>query len=133
MNTQESAAHVDVHLTGCTRQDAEAVFGALEAAFPAEGPGLGEMREASRPGTANPSVWCMTLDARRHGAPAGPVTLSAPVVAHLFGEYQPVRQVREALSRVLASEMQGTISGEHEFEVRLRLMTGPPEGASGKA
>ncbi|MEU7137366.1 hypothetical protein [Streptomyces sp. NPDC046261] len=123
MSGAESADHVSVHLTGCGHEDAHAVFGALEAAFPeGTGPARSETRAAA-PG-AGPTVWCMVVDARTRTAPdpeAVPAQPVTAVTADLFGAADPVRQVREELAAVFGVESLGTVPGEHELEVRLRL------------
>ncbi|MEV6668659.1 hypothetical protein [Streptomyces sp. NPDC051162] len=121
MSGAESADHVSVHLTGCGHQDAGAVFRALEAAFPE---GAGPPRsETNAAGPEHPMVWCMVVDARTRRAPAkaAPVPLSGPVDVGLFGAADPVRQVGEELAMAFTVESRGTVPGEHELEVRLRL------------
>ncbi|MEU4211029.1 hypothetical protein AB0F13_13715 [Streptomyces sp. NPDC026206] len=123
MSGAESADHVSVHLTGCGHEDARAVFAALEAAFP-EGTGLARSEaRAAAPG-AGPTIWSMVVDARTRSpreegaARTQPVTT---VTADLFGAADPVRQVREELESAFGVESLGTVPGEHELEVRLRL------------
>ncbi|MEU3752041.1 hypothetical protein AB0H17_04640 [Streptomyces olivoreticuli] len=122
MSGPESADHVSVHLTGCGHQDAGAVFRALEAAFPE---GAGPPRsETEAAGPEHPMVWCMVVDARTRRAPSAVATaipLSGPVEVDLFGAADPVRQVQEELATAFAVESRGTVPGEHELEVRLRL------------
>ncbi|MGW1072272.1 hypothetical protein [Streptomyces sp. NPDC002537] len=119
MSGPESPDHVSVHLTGCGHQDAGAVFRALEAAFP-EGAGRSETTAA---GPEHPMVWCMVVDARTRRAPseATDVPLSGTVEVDLFGAADPVRQVKEELAAAFIVENRGTVPGEHELEVRLRL------------
>lgn len=123
MSGAESADHVSVHLTGCGHEDARAVFAALEAAFPeGTGPARSETRAAA-PG-AGPTIWSMVVDARTR-TPQGPEAVRAQpvmaVTADLFGAADPVRQVREELTAAFGVESLGTVPGEHELEVRLRL------------
>ncbi|MGK5547499.1 hypothetical protein ACSNOH_22600 [Streptomyces sp. URMC 127] len=124
-DARESADHVSVHLTDCGHQDAGAVFGVLEAAFPEAGPPRSETSPGA-PG-AGPMIWCMTVDTRARraagGQPPGQAPLTGTVTADLFGAADPVRQVKEELERAFAAEHRGHVSGEHEMELRLRLAT----------
>ncbi|MFD8995492.1 hypothetical protein [Streptomyces abikoensis] len=125
MSGLETADHVSVHLTGCAKEDANTVFGALEAAFPevAE-PGAKGPTEADKGGA---TVWCMVVDARTRATPraVAPARLGSPVTVDLFGAADPVRQVREELGVVFGVEDHGTVPGEHELEVRLQLGSHP--------
>ncbi|MCC3768192.1 hypothetical protein [Streptomyces sp. UNOC14_S4] len=121
MSGPESPDHVSVHLTGCRHQDAGAVFRALETAFPE---GAGEPRsETKEAGAEHPMIWCMVVDARTRRAPskATSVPLAGTVDVDLFGAADPVRQVKEELESAFIVEGRGTVPGEHELEVRLRL------------
>ncbi|MEU5048850.1 hypothetical protein [Streptomyces sp. NPDC021096] len=128
MSGAESADHVSVHLTGCGHEDAHAVFAALEAAFPeGTGPARSETRAAA-PG-AGPTIWSMVVDARTRN-PQPEAVRTQPVMAvtaDLFGAADPVRQVREELAAAFGVESLGTVPGEHELEVRLRLTAGAEE------
>jgi hypothetical protein len=122
MTTQQHPAHVNVHLTDCSPQDADAVFDALAVAFPAavdREPGAHCERP---PELANPMVWIRTYDVRTIGAAPGPVALSDAVTADLFGCHRPVRKLEEALSRTFSAAEEGHIvPGDQEVQVRLRL------------
>ncbi|MHA7959196.1 hypothetical protein ACX9I7_15705 [Streptomyces sp. L500] len=125
MSGLETADHVSVHLTGCAKEDASTVFGALEAAFPEVGePGTKEPAEAAKGGA---TVWCMVVDARTRATPraVAPARLASPVTVDLFGAADPVRQVKEELGVVFGVEDHGTVPGEHELEVRLQLGSHP--------
>ncbi|MBT2384094.1 hypothetical protein [Streptomyces sp. ISL-11] len=123
MSGPESADHVSVHLTDCGQQDAGAVFRALEDAFPEVAEPPRSEVQASRAGAEHPMVWCMVVDARTRHVPseAAPVALSAPVSVDLFGAADPVRKVKQELAAAFDVEDRGTVPGEHELEVRLRL------------
>lgn len=129
MSGPESADHVSVHLTGCGYEDANVVFDALEAAFPeGKGPTRSESR-ASRADEGKPMIWCTEVDTRRRSgakAEGAGAELAGAVTADLFGAADPVRQVKEELAAAFGVEDHGTVSGEHELEVRLRL-TAPTE------
>lgn len=121
MSGSESADHVSVQLSSCEHQDAGAVFRALEAAFPeGAGPPRSEVKAST---TGHPMVWSMAVDARtRRKAGAGPADpLAGSVDVDLFGAADPVRQVKEELAAAFAVEDRGTVPGEHELEVSLRL------------
>ncbi|MBP2406845.1 hypothetical protein SNS2_4286 [Streptomyces netropsis] len=122
MSAPESADHVSVHLTDCGHEDANVVFGALETAFPeGTGPARSETR-ASRSTADNPVIWCTIVDARtRSDAVSAPAPLSGAVTVDLFGPAHPVRQVQQKLAAVFDVEEHGTVSGEHEVEIRLKL------------
>ncbi|MEV4443711.1 hypothetical protein AB0K09_32935 [Streptomyces sp. NPDC049577] len=128
MSAPESPDHVSVHLTGCGYEAAGTVFGVLEAAFPeGAGPPLSEPQPTAS-STDHPIIWCMVVDTRGH-RPGAATGLSEPlgeqVSVDLFGAADPVRQVREELESAFAAEDRGTVSGEHELEVRLRLSSRP--------
>ncbi|GHF08726.1 hypothetical protein [Streptomyces morookaense] len=120
----ESADHVSVHLTACDHEDAGAVFRALDAAFPEQEEESRSEVPAAAAGVADRMVWCMVVDARTRSVPSKGVAvpLSAPVSVDLFGAADPVRQVRQELAAAFDVEDQGTVPGEHELEVRLKLL-----------
>ncbi len=128
MSGLETADHVSVHLTGCGESDANAVFGALEVAFPeVSEPEVGGKRPPTTPGAATATVWCMVVDARAHLVKETKETVAAgaltgAVTVDLFGAADPVRQVTEELGAAFAVEHLGTVPGEHELEARLRLL-----------
>ncbi|GAA2717122.1 MULTISPECIES: hypothetical protein [Streptomyces] len=128
MSGLETADHVSVHLSGCGTADAGVVFGALEAAFPGgTEPDASRSAAGQRTGEGAATMWCTVVDARTRtprGAPSA-APLTGAVVADLFGAADPVRQVEEELAAVFDVEHQGTVPGEHELEVRLRLAPRP--------
>ncbi|MFF5446263.1 hypothetical protein [Streptomyces sp. NPDC012888] len=122
MNTVENDDQVSVHLTDCDREAANEVFAVLEAAFPQASPPAGP-KTAGEVSAA--TVWSRTVNVRDRGR-SGAGGAAAPgrdaaATAALYGAADPVRQVREALEQVFASEYLGTVPGEHELEVHLRL------------
>lgn len=123
MTTLQHAAHVSVHLTDCSPQDADSVFDVLRSAFPAAvDPETGAHCEQP-PGMDNPMIWIRTYDSRTPStAPAVPVPLGGAVTADLFGCHRTVRQLEEALSRSFRTEEEGHIvPGDQEVQVRLRV------------
>ncbi|MFJ4846805.1 MULTISPECIES: hypothetical protein [unclassified Streptomyces] len=129
MTTHHSDSHhasqVDVLLTDCAKQDAGAVLGALEAAFPTRpGESLTEAVEP-RPGAKHPTVWAASVDTRSHGHELGPVHLDGPLTADLSGGPRHVREVKKVLGDCFELEEQGSVSGDQEVELRVRLTEMP--------
>ncbi|MFI9721875.1 hypothetical protein ACIHFE_19815 [Streptomyces sp. NPDC052396] len=121
-STPESPDHVSVHLTGCGQEAAEAVIGALRTSFPRGAEVVSAQSRDTAGGSGHPLVWCTVIDARgRNRGAATRVDLADPVDAGLFGAADPVHQVIEELAAAFAVEERGTVPGEHELEVRLRL------------
>lgn len=115
----EAEAEVCVLVSNCDRADAAAVLDFLAEAFPEMTPSAATW--ATGPGAA-PSVWSTTVDVRRRAPGASPRARPAsPVTAELDGAAEAVRQVRAVLEDAFAGEHLGTVSGEHELQVALRL------------
>ncbi|MEU3725565.1 hypothetical protein [Streptomyces sp. NPDC031705] len=75
---------------------------------------------------AAPGIWSATVDVRRRAPGTHPQARPAsPVTAELDGAADPVRQVRAVLEDAFAGEHLGTVSGEHELQVSLRLTARP--------
>jgi hypothetical protein len=115
--------HVDVLLTACDQQDAEAVFDALRTLFdatstprPAASPAPGGPAQAT---SGHPIVWSLCVNTRKHGEAPGPVELKGPVTADLSGGPHYVHDVAEALAGAFEVEKQGSVSGDQEVDVRL--------------
>ncbi|MDX3071636.1 hypothetical protein ACIP98_06475 [Streptomyces sp. NPDC088354] len=120
-HTGSHDSHVDVMLTDCAKQDAGAVLGALEAAFPTRpGESLTEALEP-RPGAKHPTVWSASVDTRSHGHELGPVHLDGTLTADLSGGPRHVREVKKVLGDCFELEEQGSVSGDQEVELRVRL------------
>ncbi|GAB3128244.1 hypothetical protein GCM10027160_53620 [Streptomyces calidiresistens] len=127
MSTVDTDDCVDVQVTDCDRETADTVFRALRRAFPrgteeVEGTGAGS--GASR-GNGR-VVWSLVVntgsgDPDAIGPPEDSSGLGETVEAVLYGTVPPVRRVRKALETAFATEERGTVPGEHEVEVRLRL------------
>ncbi|MEV5509702.1 hypothetical protein [Streptomyces orinoci] len=126
-STPESPDHVSVHLTGCAEETAQAVIDALRTPFP-QGAEVIPARPQATGGAGHPLVWCTVVDTRGRRRSTGiRVELREPVDAGLFGAADPVHQVIEELAAAFGVEERGTVPGEHELEVRLRL-TPLPKG-----
>ncbi|MFD0375520.1 hypothetical protein [Streptomyces sp. NPDC127112] len=126
MAEAESEAEVNVLVSHCDREGAEAVLGVLAEAFPDMTPPVTAKPPAgAATGTASvaPSIWAVTVDARRRapGAVLRRARPASPVTAELDGAAEPVRRVRDVLEHAFAGEHLGTVSGEHELQVALRL------------
>ncbi|MBW5482745.1 hypothetical protein [Streptomyces bambusae] len=123
MSIAESADHVGLYLTGCDHDTAQAVFAALQTAFQDSGEGRGAPPGQAAEAASGTTVWSSTLDARtRTGSRSSSAPpLPGPVSIDLHGAADPVRHVREELEHLFSVEDLGTVPGEHELEVRLRL------------
>ncbi|WP_431784683.1 hypothetical protein [Streptomyces chumphonensis] len=113
---------VSVHLTDCGHETASVVFEALREAYP-QGCDAGPVPARGTAEAEHHVVWSSTVDTAtprtdRAGVPAA---LAEDVSAEIHGAAHPVRQVRDALAAAFATEDHGTVPGEHEVEVRLRL------------
>ncbi|MFJ8164440.1 hypothetical protein ACIRBY_26430 [Streptomyces sp. NPDC096136] len=115
-----SSAEVSVLVSHCDRAGAGAVLDVLARAFPGMTPPA-PARAAAGP-AVDPSIWAVTVDVRRRAPGGGPGARPAsPVRAELDGAAASVRQVRAVLEEAFAGEHLGTVSGEHEVQVALRL------------
>ncbi|MFH7595492.1 hypothetical protein WDV06_10370 [Streptomyces racemochromogenes] len=116
-------AEVNVLVSHCEPEGAEAVLGVLAEAFPGMSPPAAVPARATAGPAAPPSIWAVTVDVRRRapGAPAPAVRPASSVTAELDGAAEPVRRVRAVLEEAFAGEHLGTVSGEHELQVALRL------------
>ncbi|MEU8438645.1 hypothetical protein AB0F18_38320 [Streptomyces sp. NPDC029216] len=120
-------AEVNVLVSHCDRAGAEAVLGVLAEAFPGmTPPAPAPASAAARPGAA-PSIWAVTVDVRRRTPDTVPRPRpTSPVTAELDGAAEPVRLVRAVLEDAFAGQHLGTVSGEHELQVALRLTAREP-------
>jgi len=110
---------VTVQLSGAP-EDAETVFGALRTAFACDR----SPDERPRSAGAFVTVWTATFDTSdEHGESAAPVPLGSPVTAELYGAHAAVDRVAKELASVFAVHQGGTVPGEHEEELHLRLET----------
>ncbi|GAA4935570.1 hypothetical protein ACFPM3_05890 [Streptomyces coeruleoprunus] len=110
---------VTVQLSECGREDALAVFDALDHVFV----GCEDVAPAPQPAAGpEPTVWMATFDSSAHsGEPAGPPRISAPIEALLTGDHHAVDEVEKALARLFEVRSTQSVSGEHEREARLLL------------
>ncbi|MFD5427602.1 hypothetical protein [Streptomyces sp. NPDC127084] len=123
MKVADKHEEVSVQLTG-SPQDADAVFGALLAAYPCDRAAEEHVHDV---GHGHPTVWSATYDVAPAGT-AGPVaatTLGAPVAAELSGSYPAVDRLAEALTSGFAVEVEHAVSGDGEKQLRLLLRSTP--------
>ncbi|RKT03129.1 hypothetical protein BX286_1051 [Streptomyces sp. 3211.6] len=115
-------AEVNVLVSHCDREGAEAVLGVLAEAFPGMTPPAPVPAGAAVSPVAAPNIWAVTVDVRSRVPGAGLRARPASAVrAELDGAAEPVRQVRAVLEDAFSGEHLGTVSGEHELQVALRL------------
>lgn len=110
---------VTVQLSDCRREDAQAVFDALDRVYELEDMSAPGPQAATAPAT---TVWMATFDtaAGRHEA-SRPVPLAAMVGAVLTGGYHAVEEVEKTLAASFAIRSQESVSGDQETEARLLL------------
>ncbi|MCS0634902.1 hypothetical protein NX801_04345 [Streptomyces sp. LP05-1] len=115
-----SECDVTVQLSECGREEARAVFGALEQVFSACDSGAPGPEHGDAP---EPTVWTATFDSTsaRSGEPTGRPRLGGEVAALLTGGQQAVDAVEQALARVFDVRSSEDVAGEHEKETRLLL------------
>ncbi len=119
MSTQQDAAEVMVVLTGCAPQDADRVFEALGAVFPACSHSEHPAAEAAA--QEHPVVWTNCFDVRTRGEAPHRAAIEGPVKAALLGGVRAVQDIREALGQAFTVAEEGKVAGDQEVEVRLRL------------
>jgi hypothetical protein len=111
---------IDVSLSHCSAQDAEAVFQSLARHFSAQ---AGTTDPARTPAAGKPVVWSGRFDTHDplRAPDSGAGQLRGPVSLRLSGAPDAVRQAREAIDGDFAAEYLGTTLGDQEVEVSLRL------------
>ncbi|MET7604314.1 hypothetical protein ABZS96_17625 [Streptomyces avermitilis] len=117
MNTQSPpASEVQVVLTECSATDAGHLFAALRRRFECD-------REDSDSPAEAPTAWTATFDTAAVCPPASgeAVPLSGPVTAEVQGSPHAVRELEDALADVFTVHEVGSVSGDQEVEVELRL------------
>ncbi|SEE34418.1 hypothetical protein SAMN05216483_5974 [Streptomyces sp. 2131.1] len=109
---------VSVVLSGCPEEDARTVFDALRAAFTTDRSSSDVPHEAEG---RRPTAWAATVDVSEARVISGSVTLGGPVTVDVQGGYRAVDRLRAGLADAFAVRVVGTVSGDQEEEVRLRL------------
>ncbi|MFD7233259.1 hypothetical protein [Streptomyces sp. NPDC059881] len=115
---------VSVQLSGAP-EDADAVFGALVAAYPCDRDAEEHPHLVDQSG--HPTIWSATYDVApaETAAPVAATALGAPVAAELSGSYAAVDRLAQALSSGFAVEVEHAVSGDGEKQLRVRLTSSP--------
>lgn len=121
---QSDSPHlVQVVLGECSAADADAVFGVLRTHFPCDrGEDAPHRTEEPRP-----AVWTGGFLAVGSPGPVRGVLLAGPVTADLQGGPVAVDRLRTTLESAFVVSPCGTVSGDQEVQVQLRL-TGAEQG-----
>ncbi|MGX1884717.1 hypothetical protein [Streptomyces sp. NPDC055287] len=121
-STEHPGTQVHVELTGSSKEDANAVFGALCTAFESDREPDEELHNGVN---GRPMVWSATYDVFGVREQAAPGRLSKPVTVTLQGGYRAVEELREQLEAAFAVQEEGSVSGDQEKELQLRLESRP--------
>ncbi|MFI6335493.1 hypothetical protein [Streptomyces sp. NPDC050535] len=108
---------VQVVLGDCSVADADTVFRALGSRFASE---RGDDAPAQRTDT-HPDTWTSAFLVSDSAAPLSETILAGSVTADLQGGPVAVSRMREALASGFAVEGTGSVSGDQEVDVQLRL------------
>ncbi|MFG2626700.1 hypothetical protein [Streptomyces sp. NPDC048473] len=109
---------VSVVISGCEKGDARMVFDALRAAFTTDRASVDVPKKLAE---RRPTAWVATVDVTEERVVSGPVPLGAPVSVDVQGGYWAVERLRRSLAHAFDVRVVGTVSGDQEEEVRLRL------------
>lgn len=109
---------VSVVLSGCAKDDAGTVFDVLRAAFVTDRASVDVPQDVTG---KQPTAWVATVDVTEERVVSAPVRLGAPVTLDVQGGYWAVERLRQSLTGAFAVRVVGTVSGDQEEEVRLRL------------
>ncbi|MFI6894040.1 hypothetical protein ACIBM4_08020 [Streptomyces sp. NPDC050256] len=109
---------VSVVVSGCGKDDARTVFDVLRAAFVTDRASVDVPQDVDG---RQPTAWVVTVDVAEARVVSGPVRLGGPVTADVQGGYWAVDRLRQGLADAFAVQVVGTVSGDQEEEVRLRL------------
>lgn len=112
------AREVSVVVSGCGKDDARTVFDVLRAAFVTDRASADVPEEIAG---KRPTAWVATVDVSEARVVSGPVRLGEPVTADVQGGYWAVDRLRQGLANAFDVRVVGTVSGDQEEEVRLRL------------
>jgi hypothetical protein len=118
-DTENQDTLVTVALTGHSKEDAAAVFGALREAFPSDR-GAEDVPQTEIPG--RPTVWTASYEVLDVSpGDLRTTSLSAPVKATVQGGYHAVDLLRTALGGAFSVEEHGSAMGDQEKELELQL------------
>ncbi|MET8743527.1 hypothetical protein [Streptomyces sp. NPDC004728] len=109
---------VSVVISGCEKDDARMVFDVLRAAFTTDRASVDVPQDLAG---KRPTAWVVTVDVTEARVVSGPVALGAPVSVDVQGGYWAVERLRQSLAHAFDVTVVGTVSGDQEEEVRLRL------------
>ncbi|MFF3394101.1 hypothetical protein ACFYW1_24595 [Streptomyces sp. NPDC002669] len=109
---------VSVVISGCGKGDARMVFDVLRAAFTTDRASVDVPQDLAG---SRPTAWAVTVDVTEARVVSGAVALDAPVSVDVQGGYWAVEQLRRSLAHAFDVQVVGTVSGDQEEEVRLRL------------
>ncbi|MFJ6015531.1 hypothetical protein [Streptomyces sp. NPDC092952] len=109
---------VSVVVSGCGSADARTVFDVLRAAFTTDRASVDVPQDLAG---RRPTAWVVTVDVTEERVVSGPVALGAPVSVDVQGGYWAVERLRRSLAHAFDVTVVGTVSGDQEEEVRLRL------------
>ncbi|MGV9881506.1 hypothetical protein [Streptomyces sp. NPDC003006] len=119
----DSPDAVQVVLGECSAADADTVFKMLCDHFPSDR-GDDAPGQTGRP---DPAIWTGSFRASRTPDSVPGVLLSGPVTADLQGAPVAVDRLRAALASAFDVKTTGTVSGDQEIQMQLRL-TGAEHG-----
>ncbi|MEU8697168.1 hypothetical protein AB0C61_05695 [Streptomyces sp. NPDC048680] len=114
----KQGGEVSVVLSGCAKDDAGTVFDVLRAAFATDRASVDVPQDVTG---KQPTAWVATVDVAEERVVSGMVELAAPVTLDAQGGYWAVERLRHSLAGAFAVRVVGTVSGDQEEEVRLRL------------
>lgn len=114
----KQGGEVSVVLSGCAKADAGTVFDVLRAAFATDRASVDVPQDVMG---KQPTAWVATVDVAEERVVSGSVELAAPVTVDAQGGYWAVERLRHSLAGAFAVRVVGTVSGDQEEEVRLRL------------
>ncbi|WP_326665743.1 hypothetical protein [Streptomyces sp. NBC_00385] len=109
---------VSVVVSGCGKDDARTVFDVLRAAFVTDRASVDVPHDVDG---KRPTAWVVTVDVAEARVVSGSVRLGEPVTVDAQGGYWAVDRLRQGLAGAFAVQVVGTVSGDQEEEVRLRL------------
>ncbi|MFD7427115.1 hypothetical protein ACFV6Z_08640 [Streptomyces sp. NPDC059818] len=114
----KQGGEVSVVLSGCAKDDAGTVFDVLRAAFATDRASVDVPQDVTG---KQPTAWVATVDVAEERVVSGSVELAAPVTVDAQGGYWAVERLRHSLAGAFAVRVVGTVFGDQEEEVRLRL------------
>ncbi|WP_327335277.1 hypothetical protein OG384_00590 [Streptomyces sp. NBC_01324] len=114
----QQGGEVSVVLSGCAKDDAGTVFDVLRAAFATDRASVDVPQDVTG---KRPTAWAATVDVTEERVVSGTVRLGETVTVDAQGGYWAVERLRHSLAGAFTVRVVGTVSGDQEEEVRLRL------------